>query len=289
MRAHLAWLLLALCLGSCSHESGAPAQSAAPNAAADASAAHDALPGAPATSSSGAVDLATAAKTQQEGADTGTGNDSTQAALERIASLPAEGQLPPGPWIAGKNYEVLSPAQPTDVPSGKVEVIEFFWYACPHCYELDPTVESWRKNKPAYIEFRRVPVTWNEEHRVDARLFFTLKALGKLDELHSKVFNEIHQQGDLLYVPGDEKSTLAKQLQFAKANGIAESDFVSAYNSFGVQNSLQQSDDLARRDRIDSVPTFVIAGKYVTDAAMAGDQSKLTQLINDLAAGEKHH
>src|SRR5580658_381679 len=214
MRAHMAALLLALCLGSCSHQSGQPGPSSSASGGAGASA-QTALPGASAGTSSGAVDLALAAKTQQEGADTGTATDSTEAALERIASLPAAGQLPTGSWVAGKNYAVLSPAQPTDVPTGKVEVIEFFWYACPHCYALDPTVEGWRKNKAAYIEFRRVPVTWNDEHRAHARLFYTLQALGKLDGLHSKVFDEIHNDGDLLYVQGDDKATLHKQLEFA--------------------------------------------------------------------------
>jgi thiol:disulfide interchange protein DsbA len=281
MRAYLALLLLVAGLSGCARESDQPQQAPAAQA-------RPSTAGTPVAGSSGAVDLATAASTQ-EGSDTGTGTDSGEAALERIAALPAAGQLPPGPWVAGKNYEVLSPAQPTDVPAGKVEVIEMFWYACPHCYALDATIESWRKSKPAYVEFRRVPVTWSDEHRSHARLFYTLKALGKLDELHSKVFDEIHQKDDLLYVPNDEKATLQKQLQFAKANGIAESDFVNAYQSFSVQTNLQQADDLARRDKIDSVPTFVIAGKYVTDAEMAGGAAKLTRLIDDLAANEKHH
>jgi thiol:disulfide interchange protein DsbA len=285
-RVHLGWLLLAIALAGCSQQSNSPGQPGPSSAAPHISAAQTSA--ASAGASSGAMDLAVAAKTQ-EGADTATVADSSEAALERIAALPAAGQLPAGPWVAGKNYDVLSPSQPTDVPAGKVEVIEFFWYACPHCYALDPTVETWRKNKPAYIDFRRVPATWTEEHRAHARLFYTLQALGKLDDLHGKVLAEIHQQGDLLYVPGDEKATLAKQVQFARANGIAESDFISAYNSFGVQSNLQHADDLARRDRIDSVPTFVINGKYVTDAGMAGDSSKLMQLIDDLAASEKHH
>jgi thiol:disulfide interchange protein DsbA len=293
MRAYLALLLLIAGLGGCTRESDqsphAQSGTAPARAAATAGSASAASSGAgTSASTSGAVDLATAANTQ-EGSDTGTGTDSGEAGLERIAALPAAGQLPPGPWVAGKNYDVLSPAQPTDVPAGKVEVIEMFWYACPHCYALDGAVESWRKSKPAYIEFRRVPVTWSEEHRAHARLFYTLKALGKLDELHSKVFDEIHQKGELLYVPNDEKGTLQKQLQFAKANGIAESDFVNAYQSFGVQTNLQQADDLARRDKIDSVPTFVINGKYVTDQEMAGGVSKLPRLIDDLAANEKHH
>jgi len=280
MRPYLA-LLLAASLVGCARQPNPPSQTA-PSEQSSAGA-----PNAPKVAAA-TVDLATAAKTQ-EGADTGTGTDSSEAALERIVALPAAGQLPPGPWVAGTNYQVLSPAQPTDVAAGKVEVIEMFWYACPHCFALDPTIETWRKNKPAYVDFRRVPVMWNEEHRAHAHLFYTLKALGKLDELHTKVFEEIQQKGDVLYSPGDEKATLQSQLQFARANGIAEAAFSSAYNSFGVQTSLQQADDLARRDKIDSVPTFIIDGKYVTDAALAGSPAKLIQLIDDLAESEKHH
>jgi thiol:disulfide interchange protein DsbA len=286
MRSHLTFLL-AVCLCSCSHESG-QAQPASAASSGPAAAAQAGPTGSP-SGSSGAMDLATAAKRQQEGADTATNPDSSEAALERIAALPAAGQLPAGPWVAGKNYQVLSPAQPTDVAAGKVEVIELFWWGCPHCYALDPTIESWRKNKPAYIEFRRVPATWNDELREHAHLFYTLQALGKLDQLHSKVFEEIQQKGDLLWSPGDAKDTLHRQVEFAKANGISESDFTARYNDMNVQLKVDQANDLMRRERIDSVPTFVIDGKYVTDAGMAGSESKLLQLIDDLAASEKHH
>ncbi|MGC2460484.1 MAG: thiol:disulfide interchange protein DsbA/DsbL, partial [Steroidobacteraceae bacterium] len=248
-----------------------------------------ATPTVPAAAAASVIDVAAAAKTQQEGADSGKATDSGEAALERVAALPAEGQLPVGKWIAGTNYKALSPAQPTDAPPGKVEVVEMFWYACPHCYVLDPYLESWRKDKPAYIEFVRVPVMWGAVHRAHARLFYTLQALGKLDELHTKVFEQIHQQQDPLYVAGDDKATLQDQLHFAKANGISESDFLNAYNSFGVQANLQKADDLMRRDRIEGVPAIVIAGKYVSDVGMAGSQANLIQLTNDLAASEKHH
>jgi thiol:disulfide interchange protein DsbA len=234
-------------------------------------------------------DVAVAAKTQQEGADSGKGTDSGEAALERVAALPAEGQLPTGKWVVGTNYKVLSPAQPTDAPPGKVEVVEFFWYGCPHCFVLDPYIETWRKNKAPYIEFRRVPIMWGDVHRAHARLFYTLQALGKLDDLNGKVFEEIHQQRDPLFVPDDEKGTLQQQLSFAKANGISEADFLNAYNSFGVQSNLQKADDLMRRDRIEGVPTMVIGGKYVSDVGLAGSQSNLIDLTNDLAATEKHH
>jgi thiol:disulfide interchange protein DsbA len=289
VKPYIALLLLVASLTACARESGqAPPANAGTGAAATAPTIAAAA-GAAAAAAASVSDVAVAAKTQQEGADTGKGSDSSEVALERVAALAPEGQLPSVKWIAGTNYKVLSPAQPTDAPPGKVEVIEVFWYGCPHCYALDPYIESWLKNKAPYIQFVRVPVMWGEVHRAHARLFYTLQALGKLDELHTKVFDQIHQQRNPLFVPGDDKATLQQQLSFAKANGISESDFLSAYNSFGVQTNLQKADDLTRRDRIDGVPTMVINGRYASDVGMAGNQDNLIQLTNDLAASEKHH
>jgi thiol:disulfide interchange protein DsbA len=291
MKPTVALLLLVASLSACARE---PSQTPAPGA----TSATTAPPSAPtvaaaaseaAATAASASDVAVAAKTQQEGLDTGKSTDSGEAALERVAALAPEGQLPAGKWVAGTNYKVLSPAQPTDAPPGKIEVIEFFWYGCPHCYVLEPYIENWLKDKPAYIEFKRVPAMFGEVHRAHARLFYTLQALGKVDELNGKVFERIHQQRDPLYAPEDDKGTLQDQLQFAKANGISEADFLGAYNSFGVQANLQQADDLMRRDRIDGVPSIVIAGKYESDVGMAGSQANLIQLTNDLAAAEKHH
>jgi thiol:disulfide interchange protein DsbA len=293
MKPALVLLLLVASLSACARESGAPApgaNNAATTASAPPSTPTVAAAAAQAAATAASVsDVAVAAKTQQEGLDTGKSTDSGEAALERVAALAPEGQLPAGKWVAGTNYKVLSPAQPTDAPPGKIEVIEFFWYGCPHCAVLEPYIESWLKDKPPYIEFVRVPVMFGEVHRAHARLFYTLQALGKADELTSKVFDQIHQQRDPLYAPDDDKGTLQDQLHFAKANGISEADFMSAYNSFGVQANLQKADDLMRRDRIEGVPSIVIAGKYESDVGMAGSQTNLIQLTNDLAASEKHH
>jgi thiol:disulfide interchange protein DsbA len=293
MKPALALLLLIASLSACGRE---PSQAPAPgaNSAGTATAPPSAPTVAAAASEAAATaasvsDVAVAAKTQQEGQDTGKSPDSGEAALERVAALAPEGQLPAGKWVAGTNYKVLSPAQPTDAPPGKIEVIEFFWYGCPHCYVLEPYIQSWLKDKPPYIEFKRVPIMFGEVHRAHARLFYTLQALGKVDELQGKVFDRIHQQRDPLYAPDDDKGTLQDQLQFAKANGISEADFLTAYNSFGVQANLQKADDLSRRDRIEGVPSIVIAGKYESDVGMAGGQANLIQLTNDLAADEKHH
>ena len=212
---------------------------------------------------------------------------SEDSALERAAALPAAATLPAGKWVAGTHYRPLVPAQPTDAAPGKVEVIEMFWYACPHCYALDPYLETWRKSKAAYIEFRRVPVTWGEVHRAHARLFYTLQALGKEEALHSTVFAEMHDHKNYLFAQNDEHETIAAQVAFAKAHGISESDFMGAYNSFTVQTNLQKADDLVHRFKVEGVPLMVINGKYLTDVNMAGSPANVISIVNDLAASEK--
>jgi len=285
MKHTIALILLVTSLAACARENPAPPAAASP-AATPAAAPPVA---ATATATQGPGDLLAAAATQQEGADTGRAADNGESALERIAALPHEGQLPAGKWVPGTNYKVIAPAQPTDVSPGKVEVLEMFWYACPHCYALDGLIESWRKSKAPYIEFTRVPVTWGDVHRAHARLFYTLQALHQLDALHSLVFEEIHVKGDPLFVQGDEPGTQREDVQFARANGIDGAEFLKAYNSFAVETDLEKADDLVRRYKIEAVPTFVIDGKYATDVAQAGGQERLIQLINDLAASEKQH
>jgi protein dithiol oxidoreductase (disulfide-forming) len=213
--------------------------------------------------------------------------DRGDARLERVAALPESAQLPSGKWKPGTNYLPLSPAQPTSVEPGQVEVLEVFWYGCPHCYALDPFLENWKKTKPSYVKFVRVPVTWGPVHRSHGRLFYTLEALGKLDELHSKAFDEIHQRGNML-AANDEATTLRLQAAFARANGISEADFTKAYNSFGVNAAMQRAEEITRRYRIEGVPVLFVNGKYQTDVSMAGGQPQpLIELLTDLAAAEK--
>jgi thiol:disulfide interchange protein DsbA len=191
-------------------------------------------------------------------------------------------------WQEGVNYTRLVPAQPTDVPAGQVEVLEFFWYACPHCYAIDPLVESWRKTKPAYVSFSRVPVMWNEGHRSLARLYYTLESMGKLDQLHSEVFKEIHASGKSLVAanPNDTAESERIQTAFITRFGISEDAFKKAYHSFAVETALQRADQLGQRYRIDGVPTFIVNGKYVADVRSAEGPEHLLSLVGDLAAQE---
>jgi protein dithiol oxidoreductase (disulfide-forming) len=227
--------------------------------------------------------------------DSGVHNPLLAAVASTVAaatpSASATTLSPPAIWQEGVNYTRLVPAQPTSVPAGQVEVLEFFWYACPHCYALDPSVEAWKKSKPAYVTFTRVHVLWSEGHRSLARLFYTLESMGKIDQLHSEIFKEIHVNGDPLVAadPANEAETERIQVVFARKFGIAENDFRKAYHSMPVDLAMQRADELVQRYRIDGVPRFVVNGKYIADVASAGSAERLMPLVGDLAAMERKH
>lgn len=271
-RALLAAALIVCGLTGCSPEGVPPA--VAPAA--------EAPPPAPAQAAAPAPTDAASASQESSG-DAAEGQP--DAALERLATIPAADELPGGRWKAGVNYKPIVPAQPTDVPAGKVEVMEVFWYGCGHCYALEPFMTNWEKTKPDYIEFVRMPVMWNPVNAAHARLFYTLVALKRTD-LNAKVFDEIHTRGNML-AANDEARTRQLQLAFAKANGIAEADFLREYDGFFVNTQLKHAEDTTRRYRVDATPVVFVAGKYQTDVGLAGGQTELTQLIDALAAHEK--
>jgi thiol:disulfide interchange protein DsbA len=228
--------------------------------------------------------------------DSGTHNSLLAAVASTMAAATpgaaaATVTAAPSPWQEGVNYTRFVPAQPTSVPAGQVEVIEFFWYGCPHCYALDPLIESWRKTKPAFVTFVRVPVMWSEGHRSTARLYYTIESMGKLDQLHGEIFKEIHVNNDQLITSDPNDTAGAEKLQttFVKKFGISEDAFKKAYHSFAVETALQRADQLEQRYRIEGVPTFVVNGKYVADVRSAGSPEKLLALVDDLAAQEHKH
>ena len=226
--------------------------------------------------------------------DTGSQNKLLAAVASTVAAATstAAAATPAGsPWQEGANYTRIVPAQPTNVPAGQVEVLEFFWYACPHCYSLEPTVAAWLKSKPAYISFSRIPVQWNEGHRSLARLFYTLDSMGKLNDAHSEIFKEIQVNGDPLIGPDPNNAAAAEraQLPFIRRLGIPEADFEKEYHGFNVETAMQRADELVQRYRVTAVPTFVVNGKYVTDVGMAGSPDRLMLLLSDLAAQEHKH
>ena len=181
--------------------------------------------------------------------------------------------------VEGVQYKALKPAVPTSVAPGKVEVVEVFWYACGHCYLLEPKLAAWEKNgKAPYVEVIRMPAVWNELLKTHARLFYTIEILGK-PELHGEAFREINVRGNRLDTP-------AKIEAFFTARGVPKADFQKVFSGFAVESKLARAADLNKRYRITSTPTVVVNGKYVTDAGMAGGEDKLFQVINALAARE---
>lgn len=245
---------------------------------------------APAATADSAAPGAAAAVPAPAPADTPVADASTSkadATLENLTQVPAQDQLPAGKWQPGKSYQPIVPAQPTNVSAGKVEVVEVFWYGCSHCYALDPFLENWQKKaKPGFVEFTRVPVMWGPAHKSHARLFYTLEALGREKDLHTKVFDAIQKGGNGL-LGSDDAATAAIQAKWAAAQGISEDDFMRTYNSFGVNSSLQRAEQLMRRYNVLGVPLMVVNGKYTTDVAMAGGQTQLMELLSDLATSEK--
>jgi protein dithiol oxidoreductase (disulfide-forming) len=192
-----------------------------------------------------------------------------------IAALPSSERLK-----EGTTYRRVVPAQPTSVAPGKVEVVEVFWYGCSHCFELDPAIESWRKKgKPGYVEFTRVPGMWNDTLRIHARLYYATEALGKLEELHTAIFREIHVNKNPL-------TTVEQMKGFFKQHGVNPEEFQKVFSSFGVESKLQRADFLNRRYGITQVPTVIVNGKYLTDELMAGSERGLFDVIDDLAAHE---
>lgn len=207
----------------------------------------------------------------------------TQATTSVQPSLKV-GAAPSGPPTSGRfkegaHYHKIVPAQPTNVAPGKVEVAEVFWYGCAHCFSLDPALESWRSKTPSYIEFVRIPAMWNDTTRMHARVFYTAELLGKLDQLHSLIFREIHVNGNTL-------NTVDKISALFKQHGVSEDEFQKAFSSFAVESKLQRADFLNRRYRVQSVPLMIVNGKYSTALSDAGNETNLFALLNELAAHE---
>ena len=281
-------VLLALGLVACSRHEEPPPAAPAAEAPATAASAPAAAP-APAPAAGPALSEIEQARGAQESADGAASEkpESSDASLERMAALPAVAQLPGGRWKPGVNYEPLVPGQPTSVEPGKVEVIEVFWLGCPHCYALEPFVKNWLKSKPSFIEFTRVPVIWGPTQRAHAKLFYTLKALGRPD-LIDKAFDTIQQQRNPL-IGGSDAETLQIEQAWAAQNGVKAADFANAYNSFSASSDLARAEELTQRYRVQDVPFIVVNGKYTTDVQKAGNVANLFQLINDLAAAEHRH
>lgn len=175
-------------------------------------------------------------------------------------------------------YETLSPAQPVQNPA-KVEVIEFFWYGCPHCYSLEPAMQAWLKTKPANVEFIRQPAVFSDLWGKHAKAFFTAEALGVSEKTHADFFDAIQNKKQKLVGEDD----LAK---FFVAHGVKEEDFRAAYNSFIVDAKMRQAESMAARYGITGVPAIIVNGKYRVTATTAKSQENMLSVTDELVRQE---
>lgn len=196
-------------------------------------------------------------------------------ALVGSISLPVAAQSQGGP-VEGRHYIRLSQPVPIGAPNGQFEVIEFFWYGCPHCAAFEPALESWARQLPEDVAFRRVPVAFRPETYVaHQRLFYALDSLGLVPTLQRKVFYAIHVERQRLDNPAEISA-------FATKNGIDAAKLLDALNSFGIQAKLQQANQLVDGYKIDGVPAIGIQGRFYTSGTLAGDNERALQVTDFL-------
>lgn len=175
---------------------------------------------------------------------------------------------------AGRDYKPL--ANPQAVESGeKIQVLEFFWYGCSHCYDLEPILNKWTARLPKDVEFRRVPAIPTERWAPNARTFYTLESLGLLEKLHGAVFDAIHLDRVNF---NDERS----QLDWMAKKGVDPAKFSEAWKSFSVQSKTKRAVQQTQANDISGVPTLVVDGKYQTSVSMAGSHEALLKVLDEL-------
>jgi thiol:disulfide interchange protein DsbA len=182
----------------------------------------------------------------------------------------AQGAVP----VEGKQYARIDPAVPTTAP-GKIEVLEFFSYACPHCNAFEPTVAAWSKRLPPDVVFSRVPVPFLMNADNFMRTYYTLETMGQLPLMQPKVFASVHIEHQYLEKPADIVALMTK-------NGVDGAKFMDVFNSFSVATSLSRARKTVAAYKIESVPTMTIQGRYTTSPAQAGGQSETVSVVDYL-------
>ena len=186
-------------------------------------------------------------------------------------ALPAQAQGAP---VEGTHFVRLTPPVATSSP-GKIEVIEFFWYGCPHCNAFEPTLDAWQKKLPADVAFSRVPVAFREVYAPQQQIFYALEALDKLEAMHRRVFYAMHSERQRLEKTDEIVALMEK-------NGIDRAKFLEVFNSFSVQTKAKQATRLAEAYKIDGVPAMGVHGRFFTSGTLAGSPERALQVTEYL-------
>ncbi|WP_417544914.1 thiol:disulfide interchange protein DsbA/DsbL [Marinobacter sp.] len=188
------------------------------------------------------------------------------------------GQANAADWKEGTHYKKLDTPVRTDSGS-RVEVVEVFWYGCPHCYNFKPLAESWEAKAPDYVDYVRLPAALGRSWEPHARAFYALEAINALDKLHDALFDALAGERR----PLNDGESLA---DFVAGYGVDREEFLDSYNSFGVNARMQQAQAKIRGARITGTPTMLVNGKYTVSASMAGSLERVLEVVDYLVARE---
>ena len=178
-----------------------------------------------------------------------------------------------------ESYQPVKPPQPTQTP-GKIEVLEFFWYGCPHCYSMESHVAKWLETLPGDVEFTRVPAVLNKAWMPHARAYYVAQKLGVLDKIHVALFEALHKEQKKIFSEDELEA-------FFVSRGIDGGEFRRIYNSHETETRMKQAYVMARNYRITGVPAFIVNGKYMTGASQAGTYEDVIKVIDQLIARER--
>jgi len=177
----------------------------------------------------------------------------------------------------GKHYKRIDQAR--TIEGDNVEVLEFFWYGCPHCYSFEPYISKWKKDKPSNVEFIRVPATFQPLWTLHARAYYALQMLGVGEEIHPKFFSEIHNKKN--YMKTFDALTI-----FVQEYGVERAEFIDAMNSFTVESNVRKAQKLVSGYKLSGVPAIAVNGKYLVSASMAGSYENMVRIMNYLIEKE---
>ena len=177
-------------------------------------------------------------------------------------------------FVEGGHYELLLEVQPVQT-GDKIEVVEMFWYRCPHCFRLEPYIVEWKKTKPDDAEFVAIPAVLNQQWAFHARAYYTFEALGLVEELHEKLFQAIHAERRRI-------NSVEELAKWAAEHGANEADIINTFSSFAVENKLNFANVMGRKYGINGVPAIIVDGRYRTSPSLAGSHEKLLEVINFL-------
>ncbi|MGI9229472.1 MAG: thiol:disulfide interchange protein DsbA/DsbL [Gammaproteobacteria bacterium] len=181
--------------------------------------------------------------------------------------------------IAADGYKTIKPVQPTKT-GNKIEVLEIFWYGCPHCYGLEPVLTAWKKDLPDDVQFRRMPAALNKNWLAHAKAFFAAEKMGVLEQMHTRMFEALHGERKRIF-------TRDQIIDFVGDLGIDEDEFSKHYDSNETEIKLREAFIMAQRYKIRGVPTVVVNGKYMTSVTLSGSEQDMLDVIDGLIEMER--